>query len=127
MSGITKEMLAKRAELVRTGGKGSVRRKSKGVHKSSGAEDKKLQATLKRLGVNSIGECEEVNFFREDNTVLHFTNPKVEANIPAHTYVVKGKPETKKLADILPQVLSQLGTENAEQLKNIAKEITKSE
>ena len=123
MSGITKEMLARRAEDVRIGGKGSVRRKSKGVHKATGVEDKKLQATLKRLGVSGIGDVDEVNFFREDNTVMHFSAPKVEANIPAHTYVVKGKPDIKKLADILPHVLSQLGAENAEQLKSIAKEM----
>eukprot|EP00760_Papus_ankaliazontas_P003351 PhM_4_TR11569/c0_g1_i1/m.85561/K01527/EGD1, BTF3; nascent polypeptide-associated complex subunit beta len=120
---ITKEMLEKRAEAVRMGGKGTVRRKCKAVHKTSGSEDPKLQNTLKRLGVSGIGEVDEVNFFRDDNTVMHFANPKVEANIPAHTYVVKGKPEVKKLQDILPQVLSQLGAENAEQLKTIAKDM----
>ena len=103
MSGITKEMLEKRAEQVRTGGKGSVRRKSKAVHKSGAVEDKKLTATLKKLNVTNIGDVEEVNFFRDDNTVLQFRSPKVDANIQQQTFVVKGKPEVKKLSEVLPQ------------------------
>ncbi len=42
------------------GGKGSVRRKKKAVHKAAAADDKKLQATLKRLGVNNLPSIEEV-------------------------------------------------------------------
>ena len=42
--------LEKLAAQVRTGGKGSMRRKKKAVHKVTGTDDKKLQSTLKRLG-----------------------------------------------------------------------------
>lgn len=42
------------------GGKGTVRRKHKAAHKAAGADDKKLQATLKRLGVNPLPAIEEV-------------------------------------------------------------------
>ena len=45
------EKLAKMAAQVRTGGKGSVRRKKKAVHKTTTTDDKRLQNTLKRLGV----------------------------------------------------------------------------
>ena len=91
---ITKELLAKRAEAVRTGGKGSVRRKSKGVHRpgTNTAEDKKFQNITKRLGVNNIGEIEEVILHKSDGTTATITNPKVEANIPGQTYVIRGKP-----------------------------------
>ena len=41
----------------------------------STTDDKRLQATLKRLGVNTIPGIEEVNLFVE-NDVIHFTNPK---------------------------------------------------
>lgn len=44
----------------RTGGKGSVRRKRKTVHKNVTTDDKRLQSTLKRLGVNAIPAIEEV-------------------------------------------------------------------
>ena len=52
-----------------------LRRKKKAVHKVSTTDDKRLQTTLKRLGVNTIPGIEEVNLF-QDNDVIHFTNPK---------------------------------------------------
>ena len=55
----------------------SPRRKKKAVHKTSGTDDKRLQNTLKRLGVNTIAGIEEVNIFMNDD-VIHFTNPKGE-------------------------------------------------
>lgn len=54
------EKLAKMAAQVRTGGKGSVRRKKKAIHKTTTTDDKRLQNTLKRLGVNNIPAIEEV-------------------------------------------------------------------
>lgn len=75
---------------VRTGGKGSVRRKKKAVHKTAGTDDKRLQNTLKRLGVNNIPGIEEVNLFRDDGSIVHFKNPKqVQASIGANTYVIR--------------------------------------
>lgn len=50
-------------------------RKKKAVHKTTSTDDKRLQNTLKRLGVNTIPGIEEVNIFM-DETVIHFTNPK---------------------------------------------------
>ncbi len=50
-------------------------RKKKAVHKTTSTDDKRLQNTLKRLGVNTIPGIEEVNIFMDD-TVIHFTNPK---------------------------------------------------
>ena len=44
------------------GGKGTVRRKHKAAHKATGADDKKLQATLKRLNVTALPVIEEVSF-----------------------------------------------------------------
>eukprot|EP00967_Tisochrysis_lutea_P132322 scaffold230882_cov27-Tisochrysis_lutea.AAC.1 len=55
------EKLAKMAAQVRTGGKGSVRRKKKAIHKTTTTDDKRLQNTLKRLGVNNIPAIEEVH------------------------------------------------------------------
>lgn len=43
---------------------------------SAAQDDKKLQAALKKLNVQPIPGVEEVNMFREDGNVLHFTAPK---------------------------------------------------
>ena len=56
-------------------------RKKKAVHKTTSTDDKRLQSTLKRLGVNTIPGIEEVNLFQADGTVVHFTNPKGELAI----------------------------------------------
>lgn len=92
-----------------TGGKGTVRRKKKTVHRATATDDKRLQSTLKRLGVNNIPAIEEVNLFKEDGDVIHFTNPKVQASIGANTYVISGRCETKKLQELLPGIINQLG------------------
>lgn len=60
-------------------GKGTPRRKTKRVHKSSGADDKKLQTTLKKMNVQPIQAIEEVNMFKEDGNVIHFSAPKGES------------------------------------------------
>ncbi|KAL2553153.1 Nascent polypeptide-associated complex subunit beta [Forsythia ovata] len=88
------EKLMKMAGSVRTGGKGTMRRKKKAVHKTTTTDDKRLQSTLKRIGVNAIPAIEEVNIFNED-IVIQFTNPKVQASIAANTWVVSGSPQTK--------------------------------
>merc|ERR1712216_481957 len=93
------EKLAKLMANVRTGGKGTVRRKKKAVHKTSGTDDKRLQNTLRRLGVNTIPGIEEVNIFQDDN-VIHFTNPKVQASIAANTYIISDNSQNKKLQDV---------------------------
>ncbi len=45
------------------------------MHKAASTDDKRLQATLKRLGVNTIPGIEEVDIFQGDS-VIHFVNPK---------------------------------------------------
>ena len=50
-------------------------RKKKAVHKTTTTDDKRLQSTLKRVGVNAIPGIEEVNIFKED-VVIQFVNPK---------------------------------------------------
>ncbi|KAJ1638552.1 transcription factor [Pavlovales sp. CCMP2436] len=116
------EKLKKMAESVRTGGKGSVRRKKKAIHKTTTTDDKRLQNTLKRLGVNTIPAIEEVNLFKDNGTVIHFTNPKVQASIAANTYVISGHAETKKLQDLLPGIINQLGPDNLDALKKVAQD-----
>ncbi|OEL32593.1 Basic transcription factor 3 [Dichanthelium oligosanthes] len=121
---MNKERLMKMAGAVRTGGKGTMRRKKKAVHKTATTDDKRLQSTLKRVGVNTIPAIEEVNIFKDD-LVIQFLNPKVQASIGANTWVVSGSPQTKKLQDVLPGIINQLGPDNMEHLKRIAEEMQK--
>merc|ERR1711971_710776 len=112
--------LARLHASVRIGGKGTVRRKKKVVHKTTTTDDKRLQNTLKRLGINSIPAIEEVNLFMESGEVIHFTNPKVQASIAANTYVIIGVAETKKLQDLFPGILNQVDKSVLPSLKKIA-------
>jgi nascent polypeptide-associated complex subunit beta len=57
-------------------GKGTPRRKVKRAPQRSAADDKKLQQTLKKLQVQPIQQIEEVNMFKSDGTVIHFSAPK---------------------------------------------------
>ena len=108
------EKLQKMAGTVRTGGKGTVRRKKKAVHKTSSTDEKKLQSNLKRIGVNTIPGIEEVLLFNEDNTVVSFSNPKVQASIAANTYVISGPSQQKSAQDVMSSMFG--GNPNLQQL-----------
>ncbi|XP_076955054.1 basic transcription factor 3-like [Bidens hawaiensis] len=109
------DKLKKMAGVVRIGGKGSVRRKKKVVHKIT-TDDKRLQNTLKRIGVNIIPQIEEVTIFKDDTIYIQFLNPKVEVPVPANTWVVSGSPKTKDLEDFLPNILNQWGPDKLREL-----------
>ncbi|GFR40589.1 hypothetical protein Agub_g1169 [Astrephomene gubernaculifera] len=117
-----RDKLMKMAGAVRTGGKGSVRRKKKAVHKTTSTDDKRLQNTLKRLGVNTIPGIEEVNIFKDD-TVIHFVNPKVQASIAANTYVISGPSQQKKIQELLPGILNQMGPDSLIHLKKMMQQL----
>lgn len=55
----------------------------------------------------------------QDGNVIHFVNPKVQASIASNTYVVSGASETRKLQELLPGIITQLGPDNLEHLKKI--------
>lgn len=61
-------------------GKGTPRRKVKRAPARSGADDKKLQQTLKKLNTQPIQAIEEVNMFKSDGNVIHFAAPKGESS-----------------------------------------------
>lgn len=111
------EKLKQLQEQVRIGGKGSARRKKKVVHRSNTTDDKKLQSSLKKLGVNAIPGIEEVNLIRDDGNVIHFNNPKVQASVTANTFAIMGHAETKTIAELLPSIISQLGPDDLASIK----------
>uniref|UniRef100_A0A6G1SNP1 Transcription factor BTF3 n=1 Tax=Aceria tosichella TaxID=561515 RepID=A0A6G1SNP1_9ACAR len=99
------ERLNKMQSQVRIGGKGTQRRKKKVVHKTN-TDDKKLQNSLKKLAVNSIPGIEEVHMIKDDGHVIHFTNPKVQASLPANTFAITGHAEVKQVTDLVPRILN---------------------
>eukprot|EP00088_Acartia_fossae_P059187 TRINITY_DN699_c0_g1_i1.p1 TRINITY_DN699_c0_g1~~TRINITY_DN699_c0_g1_i1.p1 ORF type:complete len:179 (-),score=53.91 TRINITY_DN699_c0_g1_i1:250-786(-) len=105
---------------VRIGGKGSARRKKKVIHRTATTDDKKLQSSLKKLSVNNIPGIEEVNMIKDDGTVIHFNNPKVQAALPANTFAVTGHAENKQITEMLPGILNQLGADSLTHLKRLA-------
>ncbi|XP_059906415.1 transcription factor BTF3 isoform X1 [Gadus macrocephalus] len=119
------EKLAKLQAQVRIGGKGSARRKKKVVHRTATADDKKLQFSLKKLGVNNISGIEEVNMFTNQGTVIHFNNPKVQASLAANTFTITGHAENKQLTEMLPSILNQLGADSLTSLRRLAEALPK--
>jgi len=114
------EKLKRMQAQVRIGGKGTPRRKTKKVHKSSGTDDKKLQTTLKKMNVQPIQAIEEVNMFKEDGNVIHFAAPKVHASVPSNTFAIYGAGEDKELTELVPGILNQLGPDSLASLRRLA-------
>jgi len=114
------EKLKKLQASVRIGGKGTPRRKTKKVHKSSGTDDKKLQTSLKKLNVQPIQSIEEVNMFKGDGNVIHFAAPKVHASVPSNTFAIYGNGEDKELTELVPGILNQLGPDSLASLRRLA-------
>ncbi|KAH0580847.1 Nascent polypeptide-associated complex subunit beta [Termitomyces sp. 'cryptogamus'] len=133
----------------RIGGKGTVRRKVVRKTKPSAAQDdKKLQGALKKLNVQPIPGVEEVNMFKEDGNVLHFTAPKgepstltfihctpltfffflflqfffltVHAAVSANTFAIYGTGQVKELTELVPGILNQLGPDSLASLRKLA-------
>lgn len=57
--------------------------------------------------------------FKDDGTVIHFNNPKVQASVPANTFAITGQSETKRIPDMMPGILNQLRPENLTRLNNL--------
>ena len=62
---------------------------------------------------------DEINFFRDDNTILHFKNPEAYASIQNNTFIVTGEPETKTIKDLLPDIIQQLGPKQHKLLESL--------
>lgn len=56
---------------------------------------------------------------KDDGTVIHFNNPKVQASLGANTFAISGHAENKKITDMVPGILSQLRAENFQHLKSL--------
>ncbi|CAK7233235.1 Nascent polypeptide-associated complex subunit beta [Sporothrix curviconia] len=114
------ERLKKLGAVSRIGGKGTPRRKVKRAPPRSAADDKKLQASLKKINVQPITQIEEVNMFKSDGNVIHFAAPKVHASVPSNTFAIYGNGEDKELTELVPGILNQLGPDSLASLRKLA-------
>ncbi|KAJ2785912.1 Nascent polypeptide-associated complex subunit beta [Coemansia javaensis] len=115
------EKLAKLQSQVRTGGKGTPRRKVKKAVKTSAKEDPKIASTLKQLGVQPIPDIETINMFLDSGKVMSFSMPRLSANVQANTFVVAGKPEEKTPEQAFTEMISRMGSFGPESLSQLAK------
>merc|ERR1711981_70396 len=83
--------LAKMQASVRIGGKGTPRRKVK-----------------------------EVNMFKSDGNVIHFSAPKVHASVPVNMFAIYGNGEEKELTELVPGILNQLGPDSLASPRKLA-------
>ncbi|KAJ2726159.1 Nascent polypeptide-associated complex subunit beta [Coemansia sp. Benny D115] len=116
------EKLAKLQAQVRTGGKGTPRRKV--VKKPAGSsikEDPKLAPTLRQLNVQPIPDIETINMFTDDGKVIGFNAPRLSANIHANTFVIAGKAQEKTPEQALTEMISRIGSFGPESLSQLAK------
>lgn len=94
--------------------------KAKKVNKSAEGDDLKLQATLAKFNPTTLTDVAEANFFRDDGSVLHFNRVGVQAAAANNTYAVTGFAQEKNITDLLPGILTQLGSENLQTLQKLA-------
>merc|ERR1712139_125227 len=109
--------LAARFGKTQVGGKGTQRRTKKVVHHQEVNEDKKLKSTIKKFGMQSLQDIDEVNMFKDDNTVIHLKRPQTQFSVRENLLVVAGTPETKNLSDMMPDILKQVGPQQYQFLK----------
>ena len=46
----------------------------------------------------------------DDRTIIHFNSSKVQASLSANTFVIISPAEAKSIIEMLPEILSHLGT-----------------
>jgi nascent polypeptide-associated complex subunit beta len=94
--------LKARSAAVRTGGKGSVRRKVRAPRAAAGTDEKTLQATLKRLGATPANDVGIVALVRgDDEDFLAFRRPRLLLNQAANLYAVTGKAEERPYGELI--------------------------
>merc|ERR1719316_1595402 len=88
--------LAARFGNTQIGGNGTQRRTHKVVRNTNEVnEDKKLKSTVKKFGMQALQDIDEVNMFRDDNTIVHLKRPQTQFSVRENMLCVTGNAETK--------------------------------
>ena len=144
------KLSAAAAAASRLGGKGTPRRKVKkgGPAKTTGGvnsslfqeNDKKIANAMKKINGQVIPGIEQVNLFKDDGNIIHFAKPTgtlpnhasscalhanlcfllVQAAVGCNTFCISGFSEEKGLAEMVPGILNQLGSDSIANLRRIA-------
>ena len=113
------EALRKLGASLRLGGRGTARRKFKVVRKKgSKMDDGKIQNSLRKAGLNPIGEIDTIEMIREDGSALFFPSPRLLSNQQANTFCVQGDYEERAPT---AQTAAQLAAAEFDQLSDIEK------
>ncbi|CCD25130.1 Egd1p NDAI_0E03130 [Naumovozyma dairenensis CBS 421] len=128
---IDQEKLAKLQKLSANNKVGGTRRKfsKKSTSSVSGAnkDDTKLHAQLAKMNAVTVDNVAEANFFREDGSVMHFNRVGVQVAPQHNTSVFYGLPQEKKLQELFPAVLPQLGAEAIQALNQLTSQLKEHE
>lgn len=62
---------------------------------------------------------DEVNFFKDDGSIIHFKKPEVQAAVASNTFAIFGNPETKRFSDLMPEILQHIGPKQMPMLKEL--------
>ncbi|CCF59561.1 hypothetical protein KAFR_0H01510 [Kazachstania africana CBS 2517] len=112
---IDQEKLAKLQKLSNTNKVGGTRRKTaKKTNSSSAAaakDDTKLLSQLAKFKAVTLDNIAEANFFKEDGTVTHFDRVGVQMSQEYNLTAVYGIAQEKKLDEMFPGIIPQLGAE----------------
>ena len=68
--------------------------------------------------MQQLQDIDEVNMFKDDNTVIHLKKPQSQFSVRENLLVVNGNPETKELKDMMPDILKQVGPQQYQFLKS---------
>uniref|UniRef100_H0XS23 Transcription factor BTF3 n=1 Tax=Otolemur garnettii TaxID=30611 RepID=H0XS23_OTOGA len=120
---MNQEKLAKLQAQVRIGGKNLGNREKIDSHRCHATKDRKIRSFQKKqLILTDLFVIIQVNMIKDDGTVIHFNNPKVQASLSANTFAITGHAEAKPITEMLPGILSQLGADSLTSLRKLAEQ-----
>jgi len=67
--------------------------------------------------MQTLQDIDEVNMFMDDNTVINLKRPQTQFSVRENLLVVSGKPETKELTSMMPDILKQVGPQQYQYLQ----------
>jgi nascent polypeptide-associated complex subunit beta len=119
-----RKKLAEKFGNTQIGGKGTQRRKHEVKKRGNKVEtDKKIESIAKKSQAKKINEINEINIFKDDNTVIHFKKPTLEYSFKEKVSFVSGLHETKNIKELLPAIIKQLGPKQFDLMKEYAETI----
>ena len=116
-----RKKLAEKFGNTQIGGKGTQRRKHEVKKRTNKVEsDKKIESIAKKSQAKKLNEINEINIFKDDNTVIHFKKPTLEYSFKEKVSFVSGLHETKNIKELIPAIIKQLGPKQFEFMKEYA-------